>query len=46
MLGRESLYRMKKKCIGGCALQKRYNENVMVNSITMLINTFKHIEIH
>jgi hypothetical protein len=30
MLGRESLYSMEKKCIGGCVWQKRYNEKVMV----------------
>jgi hypothetical protein len=30
MLGRESLYRVKKKCVGGFAWQKRYNEKVMV----------------
>jgi hypothetical protein len=27
---RESLYRVKQKCVSGCAWQKRYNENVMV----------------
>jgi hypothetical protein len=30
MLGRESLYRVKKKCVGGCTWQKCYNEKVMV----------------
>jgi hypothetical protein len=48
MLGRESLYREEKKCVGGCAWQKRYNENVMVkfnyNVDKIHSNTLKNIE--
>jgi hypothetical protein len=43
MLGRESLYREKNKCVYGCAWQKRYNENVMVK---FNYNVDKYIEIH
>jgi hypothetical protein len=35
MLGRESLYRVKNKCVGGCAWQKRYNENICDGKIQL-----------
>jgi hypothetical protein len=48
MLGRESLYRVKKKCVGRCVWQKLYNENVMVKFQLQCreihSNTLKYIE--
>jgi hypothetical protein len=46
MLGRKSLYRVKNKCVGGCAWQKRYNENVMVKFNYNVDKYYKFIEIH
>jgi hypothetical protein len=43
MLGRESLYRVKKECVGGCTWQKRYNEKVMVK---FNYNVDKYIQTH
>jgi hypothetical protein len=43
MLGRESLYRVEKKCVGRCAWQKYYNENVMVK---FNYNVDKYIQTH
>jgi hypothetical protein len=43
MLGRESLYRMEKKCVGRCAWQKCYNEKVMVK---FNYNVDKYIQRH
>jgi hypothetical protein len=42
-LGRELLYRVKKKCVGGCAWQKRCNEKVMVK---FDYNVDKYIQTH
>jgi hypothetical protein len=43
MLETESLYRVKNKCVGGCAWQKPYNENVMVK---FNYNVDKYIQTH
>jgi hypothetical protein len=57
MLGRESLYKVKKICVGGCAWQKRHHENVIVkfqlqcqeiysNTLKCIETYYKCIEIY
>jgi hypothetical protein len=50
VLGRESLYRMKKKYVSRCTWQKHYNGNVMVKFQLQCqqihSNTLKYIEIY